>query len=64
MPHLLTLCQWLEKTSVAAGVRDSLWLFPAIETVHLFGIILLVGSTVAFDLRLLGWAWREQAVSK
>ena len=64
MPHLLTLCQWLEKTSVAAGVRESLWLFPAIETVHLFGIILLVGSTVAFDLRLLGWAWREQAVSK
>ena len=64
MLHLFTPCQWLEQTSVAAGVRESLWLFPAIETVHLFGIILLVGSTVAFDLRLLGLAWREQAVSK
>src|SRR5882672_11305433 len=64
MPEILTFCQWLERTSVSSGVRESLWLFPAIETVHLFGIILLVGSTVAFDLRLLGWAWREQAVSK
>jgi hypothetical protein len=49
---------------VAAAVRESLWLFPAVETFHLFGIILLVGSTVAFDLRLLGLALREQLVSK
>ncbi len=64
MPEILALCKWLEQTSVAAAVRESLWLFPAIETVHLFGIILLVGSTVAFDLRLLGFALREQMVSK
>src|SRR5882672_2532360 len=64
MPQLLTLCKWLEQTSVGAGVRESLWLFPAIETVHLFGIILLVGSTVAFDLRLLGFALREHSVSR
>jgi len=64
MPQLLTLCKWLEQTSVGAGVRESLWLFPAIETVHLFGIILLVGSTVAFDLRLLSFALREQSVSR
>jgi len=54
----------LERTSVGSGVRESLWLFPAIETAHLFGIILLVGATVAFDLRLLSLALREQAVSK
>jgi len=64
MPEILALCKWLEQTSVAAAVRESLWLFPAIETVHLFGIILLVGSTVAFDLRLLDFALREQRVSK
>jgi hypothetical protein len=64
MPEILTFCQWLEKTSLGSTVRESLWLFPAIETVHLFGIILLVGSTVAFDLRLLGLGLREQAVSK
>ena len=64
MPEILTFCQWLERTSVGSGVRESLWLFPAIETAHLFGIILLVSATVAFDLRLLSLALREQAVSK
>jgi len=64
MPEILTLCKWLEQTSAAAAVRESLWLFPAIETVHLFGIILLVGSTVAFDLRLLGLVLRDDPVSR
>src|SRR5258708_23870744 len=64
MLHLFTPGQWLEQTFGAGGVRESFWLFPAIETAHLFGIILLVGATVAFDLRLLGLALREQAVSK
>jgi hypothetical protein len=64
MPTILHLCQWLEQTSLATCVRESLWLFPAIETVHLFGIILLVGTTVVFDLRLLSVTLREQAVSQ
>jgi hypothetical protein len=64
MPSLFSLCKWLEQTSVGASVRDSLWLFPTIETLHLFGIVLLVGSTSFFDLRLLGLIMREQPVSK
>lgn len=60
MPFLMTFCQWLEQTALGSGIRDSLWLFPAIETVHLFGIVLLVGSTTAFDLRLLGWVMPRQ----
>lgn len=35
-------------------MRDSLWLYPAVETVHLLGLATLVGSIAAFDLRLLG----------
>jgi hypothetical protein len=64
MPSLFSLCQWLEHTSIGTAVRESLWLFPVIETVHLFGIVILVGSTSALDLRLLGLAMREQSVSK
>jgi len=60
MPDLLTFCKWLEATALASEIRESLWLFPAIETVHLFGVVLLVGTTSAFDLRLLGWTMRGQ----
>ena len=60
---MIGLCKWLEQTSVGITVRDSLWLFPTIETLHLFGIVLLVGSTSALDLRLLGLSLRNQSVS-
>lgn len=60
---MLTFSQWLEQTAIGSAVRDSLWLFPAIETLHLFGIVLLVGTTTAFDLRLLGWGMRRETVT-
>jgi hypothetical protein len=63
MPNMLSLCRWLEHTWVGTSVRESLWLFPTIETLHLFGIVLLVGSTSALDLRLLGLSLRNQPVS-
>ena len=49
---------------MGAGVRESLWLFPAIETVHLLGMAALVGTTAVFDLRLLGWMLRRERVSE
>ena len=64
MSDAATLCKWLEQTWVASSVRESLWLFPAIETLHLFGIVVLVGTTTVFDLRLLGWTLRRQRVSE
>jgi hypothetical protein len=60
---MMPFCKWLEHTSVAAAVRESLWLFPAIETLHLLGMAVLVGSITAFDLRLLGWMLRRERVS-
>ena len=64
MPDLLPFCRWLEQTSAGAAVRQSLWLFPAIETVHLLGMAALVGTISAFDFRLLGWMLRRERVSQ
>lgn len=44
----------LEQGPVAAAIRSSSWLYPAIETTHLVGVAWLVGAAVLFDLRLLG----------
>jgi Family of unknown function (DUF6152) len=63
--HVYQWCQWLESTSVGAGVRNSGWLFPVIESVHTVGIVLLVGATGLFDLRLLGRGpFRQQSASQ
>jgi hypothetical protein len=61
---MLPLCKWLEQTSVGAAVRESLWLFPAIETLHLLGMAALVGTIAVFNLRLLGWMMRRERVSE
>jgi hypothetical protein len=39
---------------LGAPIRQSLWLFPALETLHILGFALLYGSVVIVDLRLLG----------
>jgi hypothetical protein len=54
----ITALQWLEDSSWAVGIRQSAWLYPALEIVHIIGIVLLVGPALMFDLRLLGLAGR------
>src|SRR5882724_7206424 len=45
---------WLETSGVAVAMRQWLWLYPAVEIVHILGFVVLVGSAFMFDLRLLG----------
>ena len=44
----------VEASALGVAIRQSLWLYPIVEIVHLSGIGLLFGSIVVFDLRLLG----------
>ncbi len=45
---------WLHTTPVALAMRQSGWLYPAVEILHILGFCALVGSAALFDLRLLG----------
>jgi hypothetical protein len=49
---------WLESTSFGTWVRESssLWAYPAILFLHTVGLGFLVGTNVAIDLRVLGYA--------
>ena len=64
MHFLFAFCQWLEQTPVGTSVRDSLWLFPIIETVHLLALAFSVGIIIFVDLRLVGLAFRDRPVSE
>ena len=44
----------LEASGLGQAMRQWLWLYPAVETVHIVGIGLLFGSIAILDLRLLG----------
>lgn len=44
----------IERLPLAVAMRHELWLYPVVEIVHITGFVLLVGSIIVFDLRLLG----------
>jgi hypothetical protein len=46
--------KWLQGLSVSAAVRESTWLFPTLECIHIYSMVLLVSVFAIFDLRLLG----------
>ncbi|HWA14554.1 MAG TPA: DUF6644 family protein [Burkholderiales bacterium] len=52
------LLQALEHGGIGEAMRNSIWLYPAVETLHIVGFILLVGAVLMFDLRVLGLSRR------
>jgi hypothetical protein len=57
--------EWMDNTYIGSNVRDSNWLFPVIESIHVVGIVFLVGASVLLDLRLLNRGYlRDQPVSR
>jgi hypothetical protein len=55
--------QGIEASSIARWMREALWAYPAVETVHILALGLVVGSIVIVDLRLLGLS-RDVSVSR
>jgi hypothetical protein len=52
----------VDGSSMGVMLRQSTWMFAAMEVVHLLGLALLLGTTLAVDLRLLGVALGDQPV--
>jgi type III secretory pathway component EscS len=54
----------LQDLGLPTQIRESDWLFPTIETVHVFALVLVVGTIMTVDLRLLGVANKERPFSQ
>jgi hypothetical protein len=46
----------LQDSSLGNAIRHSIWLYPFGNVVHVLGVALLVGSILALDFRMLGFA--------
>jgi len=60
---ILSICEWIDGTAFSTAIRESIWLFPIIETVHLLGIAASAGTILFVDLRLLGIAMKRERLS-
>jgi len=54
----------IEATRLAASIRESLYLFPFLESLHVVGLTMVFGTIAVLDLRMLGIASIRRPVSR
>lgn len=60
---MLSICQWIFQTHLSIAIRESIWVYPILNVLHCVGILLVAGTIVVVDLRLLGFGMRRSPVS-
>jgi hypothetical protein len=54
---------WLATTSPSVFIQEhNAWAIPAIQSIHIVGIAMVMGSVLMIDLRILGWTWTDQTL--
>ena len=61
---LLPFFTWCEQTAIGEAIRNSQWLFPVIESVHLLALVLIAGAVLVVDMRLVGLGLRRQPAAQ
>jgi len=54
----------IEASRFATTIRDSIWMFPIIESIHVISFTLVVGTIAVIDLRLLGLASTQRSFQR
>jgi hypothetical protein len=61
---MLTFFEWLAATPWSVALRESLYVWPFVESTHVLSLGLFVGTTAMLDLRLLGLGFKRVPVSE
>jgi hypothetical protein len=56
--------EWVERSPIGELMRGSKAIFPIVESIHLIGLALFVGTLLLIDMGLLGLAMRRQPVAE
>lgn len=55
--------EWLSTTALSVFIQNhNSWTIPTIQSVHIVGIAIVLGSVLMIDLRILGWAGTDQTL--
>ena len=55
--------EWLSTTSPSVFIQNhNSWAIPTIQSIHIVGIAIVLGSVFMIDLRILGWAGMDQTL--
>jgi len=62
--NIAAVLEWIQRTSLAVEIRDSLLLFPLLESAHVIGLSIVFGTALIIDLRLLGLATMHRSFQR
>ena len=63
-PQPTNVWESIEYSSLGTTIAESTWIFPTIETIHVIALVTVLGMIAIVDLRLIGVASRQLAVTK
>lgn len=61
---LQSFCDWLSNTSVSLTIQTVMWIIPAVQTIHILCVALVMSSMAMLDFRLMHVAGTRQPVSR
>jgi hypothetical protein len=54
---------WLSSTAPSVFIQEHYsWAIPSLQSIHIVGICLVMGSVLMINLRILGWAWTDETL--
>ena len=57
--------QWLATTAPSVFLqRNNAWTIPTIQSIHIMGIAMVLGSALMIQLRIMGWAWMDRSLRR
>jgi hypothetical protein len=61
--NLHQFCMWLSATPASGVIQNTSWVIPAVQSVHIAGIALVISSVFLVDLRVLRVLGRENPIA-
>ena len=58
----MAFIEWLSQTPLSLAIQTREWVVPTVQSVHIVAIGVVVASVFMIDLRVLGWAGRDQTL--
>jgi hypothetical protein len=56
--------EWLSQTALSLAIQSHEWVIPSLQSVHIVAIGVVLGSVLMIDLRIIGWAGRDQSLAQ
>ena len=59
---MIPFTEWLAQTSLSLAIQTHDWVIPTVQSIHIVAIGVVLSSVFMIDLRVLGWAGRDQSL--